>query len=50
MKNYEIYFTDAPWDAYKVQAANRSEARKAGLLYIKQWQLEAEIQEIVEVI
>ena len=48
MKIYNVYFTDYPWQAMKVKAANMTEARKLGRLYIRQWQLDADIDRIEE--
>lgn len=48
MKVYNVYFTDYPWQAMKVKASSMNEARKAGRLYIRQWQLDADIDRIEE--
>lgn len=49
MKTYFIYLSDAPRDPIKGKWANKTEARKAAKLYIKQWGLSASILRIEEV-
>lgn len=48
MKTYKIYFSDNPYDALTVRANNKTEARKLGALYNRQWQLKAKILRIDE--
>lgn len=49
MKTYHIYLSDAPRDPIKGRWANKTEARKAAMLYIKQWGLSASILKIEKV-
>lgn len=49
MKTYHIYLSDAPSDPIKGRWANKTEARKAARLYIKQWGLSASVLRIEEV-
>lgn len=48
MKIYNVYFTDYPYQAMQVKARSITEAIKAGRLYIRQWQLDADIDRIEE--
>ena len=47
-KIYDVYFTDNPYSAAKFQAETKREVEKAARLYIRQWQLDAKIDRIVE--
>ena len=49
MKTYNIYFEDYPRQALTVKAENKTEARKIGRLYNRQWQLKTKIIKIEEV-
>ena len=49
MKTYHVYFDDFPHDPLTVKAINKTEARKIGRLYNRQWQLHAKIIKIEEV-
>lgn len=49
MKTYCIYLSDAPTEPIKGTFPNKTEARKAARLYIKQWGLSASILKIEEV-
>lgn len=48
MKTYYIYLSDAPHDPIKGIFSNKTEAREAAKLYIKQWKLKTKIVSIVE--
>jgi hypothetical protein len=48
LKNYDVYFSDSSTDCMTTGAKNVAEARKAGNLYIRQWQLSSTISEIRE--
>ena len=48
MKTYYIYLSDAPHDPLKGIFSNKTEAREAAKLYIKQWKLKSKIVSIVE--
>jgi len=49
MKTYKIYLSDCPGDPVKGNFKNKTEARAAARLYIKQWGLSATILKIDEV-
>ena len=49
MKTYKIYFSDYPTQALTVTANNKTDARKIGRLYNRQWQLKSSIIKIEEV-
>ena len=49
MKKYNVYFSDFPTMPLTVTAVNKTEARKIGRLYNRQWQLRATIIKIEEV-
>ena len=49
MKTYYIYLSDSPREPIKGEWENKTEARKAARLYIKQWGLSASILRIEEV-
>lgn len=49
MKAYCIYLSDAPHEPIKGTFKNKTEARQAAKLYIKQWGLSASILKIEEV-
>lgn len=48
MKRYAIYLNDNPYDPMYCDAKNKTEARKAGQLYIRQWVLHTTIDRIEE--
>lgn len=50
MKTYAIYLSDAPYDPIKGQFKSKAEARKAARLYIKQWNLDATVLSIEEIV
>lgn len=47
MKTYLIYLSDEPYQPIKGSWKNKTEAREAAKLYIKQWGLDATILSIV---
>ena len=48
VKRYAIYLNDNPYDPMYCDAKNKTEARKAGQLYIRQWALHTTINRIEE--
>lgn len=49
MKKYAIYFEDYPTQPMICNAMNKTDARAAGNLYNRQWQLGTKIARIEEV-